>query len=119
MGKGLAWNGASATDPPAVFLPVTITASGLMLPTRIPDPDTLSYEVIGRDACSGLNNIICSAPLCFTTHEPASRPQWLYFVSRRRQQWRGSQSSLHRALEQEQLRCHERRRSNRRGHRGD
>jgi hypothetical protein len=55
LGKGLVWNGASTTDTPVVFLPLTIsntwcqaTISGTPSPTCTGTPDP-SYEVIGPD----------------------------------------------------------------------
>jgi hypothetical protein len=55
LGKGLVWNGASTTDSPVVFLPLTIsimwcqaTISGTPSPTCTGTPDP-NYEVIGPD----------------------------------------------------------------------
>ena len=47
LGKGLVWNGASSTDTPVVFLPLTI---GTMWPSAVSMTTTdSSYEVIGPD----------------------------------------------------------------------
>jgi len=44
MAKGLVWNGVSSTDPPIVFLPLTITATWPAATNNSSDAD---YELIG------------------------------------------------------------------------
>jgi hypothetical protein len=44
MTKALLWNGASATDTPIVYLPLTITANWVAATNNYPDAD---YELIG------------------------------------------------------------------------
>jgi hypothetical protein len=44
MAKGLLWNGASTTDAPVVFLPLTISSTWASATNSAADPD---YEVIG------------------------------------------------------------------------
>ena len=46
MGKGLMWNGASLTDTPLVFMPLTISATWPAATSTTPQADT-AYEVIG------------------------------------------------------------------------
>jgi len=46
LGKGLVWNGASSTNTPMVFLPVTISTTWPYATNQSPDP---GYEVIGPD----------------------------------------------------------------------
>jgi hypothetical protein len=48
LGKGLVWNGASTTDTPVVFMPLTISATWPAA-TSSSAPDTTAYEVIGPD----------------------------------------------------------------------
>jgi prepilin-type N-terminal cleavage/methylation domain-containing protein len=44
LGKGLVWNGVSASDTPMIFLPLTISASWPSATNASSDPD---YEVVG------------------------------------------------------------------------
>lgn len=44
MAKGLVWNGASSTDTPVVFLPLTISSAWASATNSAADPD---YELIG------------------------------------------------------------------------
>lgn len=44
MAKGLLWNGASSTDAPVVFLPLTISSTWASATNSVADPD---YELIG------------------------------------------------------------------------
>lgn len=44
MAKGLLWNGASSTDTPVVFLPLTISSAWASATSSAADPD---YELIG------------------------------------------------------------------------
>jgi prepilin-type N-terminal cleavage/methylation domain-containing protein len=44
LGKGLVWNGVSASDTPIIFLPLTISASWPSATNASSDPD---YEVVG------------------------------------------------------------------------
>jgi len=46
LGKGLVWNGVSATDTPMVFLPLTISTTWPYATNQNPDP---AYEMMGRD----------------------------------------------------------------------
>jgi type II secretory pathway component PulJ len=46
LGKGLVWNGVSATDTPMVFLPVTISTTWPNATNQNSDP---AYEVMGSD----------------------------------------------------------------------
>ena len=72
LGKGLVWNGASTTDTPVVFLPLTI---GTMWPSAVSMATTdSSYEVIGPDVfrfeyyylrtTGALSDVPCSAQNC-------------------------------------------------------
>jgi prepilin-type N-terminal cleavage/methylation domain-containing protein len=48
LGKGLVWNGVSATDNPVVFLPLTIFATWPYATNANPDPASPpAYEIIG------------------------------------------------------------------------
>lgn len=47
MGKGLVWNGVSATNAPIVFLPLTISSTWPAATTAADDPD---YELLGPQA---------------------------------------------------------------------